>query len=305
MIPREPPRNSPIGFLYLPPYRVQGLSIAGEQTAIQIPELDICFDIGLCPRPALASPYVALSHGHMDHAAGLAYYYSQRQFQGMGAGTVICHSGLEQPIHNMMGAWVDLEGQRTPYNVVPLEPDGELKIKNNVYLRAFDTVHTSTSLGYVVVERRSKLRPELADRPQEELVKLKNEGHPITQTMEIPLVCFTGDTMWGDHFDRPDVLGAKILITECTFLEPGHRDRASVGRHLHLDDIIRLLDRSNAESVVLTHLSRRSNLGTIRQQIDEQIPSRHRPRVFLLMDQRTNRARYEKQVHAAEALQKS
>ena len=111
--------------------------------------------------------------------------------------------------------------------------------------------------------------------------------------------------MWGDHFERPDVLGAKILITECTFLEPGHRDRASVGRHLHLDDIIRLLDRSNAESVVLTHLSRRSNLGTIRQQIDEQIPSHHRSRVFLLMDQRANRARYEKQAQATEALHPS
>ena len=122
MIPREPPRNPQLGFLYLPPYRVQGLSIAGEQTAVQVPELDVCFDIGLCPRPALASPYVALSHGHMDHAAGLPYYYSQRHFQGMGVGTVICHKGLEQPIHQLMSAWVDLEDQRTPYKLVPLDP---------------------------------------------------------------------------------------------------------------------------------------------------------------------------------------
>ena len=90
------------------------------------------------------------------------------------------------------------------------------------------------------MERRSKLIPELVGQPQEKLVQMKNDGHPITQTREIPLVCFTGDTMWGEHFDRPDVLGSKILITECTFLEPEHRDRAGIGRHLHLDDIVQI-----------------------------------------------------------------
>ncbi|MFW6336606.1 MAG: hypothetical protein ACOC3G_05720, partial [Phycisphaeraceae bacterium] len=60
---------------------MQGLSVAGEESVVQVPELDIVFDIGLCPRPVLPSPYVALTHGHMDHAAGLSYYLSQRYFQ--------------------------------------------------------------------------------------------------------------------------------------------------------------------------------------------------------------------------------
>ncbi len=297
MIPREPPRRPQLGFLYLPPYRVQGLSVAGEETVVQIPELDVCFDIGLCPRPALASPYVALTHGHMDHSAGLAYYYSQRHFQGMGVGTVVCHPDLEAPIHNIMNAWVDLEGQRTPFQLMPLAPDGELEIKNNIYLRAFATLHTPSSLGYVVLERRSKLKPELVGQPQEKIVELKKKGQEITQTREIPLVCFTGDTMWGPHFDRSDVQNAKILITECTFLEPDHRDRAGVGRHLHLDDVIRLLELSTADAVVLTHMSRRTNLSEMRQQIERQIPADQRDRVHVLMDRRANRARYDRQTH--------
>src|SRR5690606_8497462 len=83
MIPREPPRRPQLGFLYAPPYRIQGISIAGEETVVHIPELDLCFDIGLAPRAVLPSKYVALSHGHMDHVAGIAYYFSQRNFQGM------------------------------------------------------------------------------------------------------------------------------------------------------------------------------------------------------------------------------
>lgn len=301
MLPKEPPKRPPLGFLFVPPYRVQGLSIAGEHSAVMVPELDVCFDIGVCPRAALPSPYVALSHAHMDHAAALSYYFSQRHFQGMGTGTLLCHTDIEPHIHGLMQAWVPLEEQRTPYNVIGMKPEDEHEIKNNIVLRAYATRHTVPSLGFIAIEKRSKLRSDLVGLEQEQLVELKQKGEQITQTHEIPLVCYTGDTAWGDHFERPDVLDAQILITECTFLDAAHRHRASVGKHLHLDHIITLLERSNAEAVILTHLSRRTHIGQARKVIDAAIPARHRDRLFLLMDTRTNRRRYEAQV--AEAAQ--
>ncbi|HUJ74375.1 MAG TPA: MBL fold metallo-hydrolase, partial [bacterium] len=261
---------------------------------IAAPELNVCFDIGKCPKDALAIDYVLLSHGHMDHSAGIAYYYSQRNFQGMGAGTVVCHPLIEKAIRGVMEAWVDLEAQRTPYNVIGLEADQEHEIKNHLFLRAFSTVHTVASLGFVVVEKRGKLRADLVGLPQEKLIELKSRGENITQVVEVPLVCYTGDTMWGPHFDRPDVLSAKILITECTFTEPGHRDRAMVGQHLHLDDVLRLLERSKAEAVVLTHLSRRTHMGEARKQIEETVKAEDRGRVYVLMDSRSTRRREEK-----------
>ncbi len=285
--PKEPPRSPSIGYLHIPPFRVQGLSIAGEESVVQIPELDVCFDIGRAPRIALTSNYVALTHGHMDHAAGLAYYYSQRSFQGMGEGTVICPKALEQPIHNLMRAWVDIEAQKTPYKVIGLEPEGEVEVKNHIFLRAFATLHTVPSLGYVLVEKRSKLKPEYVGLTQEQLVQLKASGKEITQIVEVPLVCYTGDTMWGPQFDRPDVRGAKILITECTFLEAGHRDRAAVGQHLHLDDIVKLLDICSAQAIVLTHMSRRTHMSEARREVDAAVPAKDRSRVFVLMDSRS------------------
>lgn len=299
MIPREPPRRPQMGFLFLPPLRVQGISIAGEESAVAVPELDLCFDIGLAPRAVLASKVVALTHGHMDHSAGIAYYFSQRHFQGMGVGTIVCHPALEKPIHNVMRAWVDLEAQRTPYKLIALPPDAELEIKNHHFLRAFATLHTVPSLGFVVIERRSKLKEQYAGLPQEQLVELKKRGEQITRQLEIPLVCYTGDTMKGSPFLRDDVRNARILITECTFLESGHKDRANVGRHLHLYDIVDLLETCNAEHVVLTHLSRRTHMGLVRQQLSRWIPDRHKHRVHVLMDSRTNRARYERQVAEA------
>lgn len=301
MIPRQPPRRPQLGFIYVPPLRVQGLSIAGEETVIQVPELDVCFDIGSTPKCALTSNFVALSHGHMDHAAGIAYYFSQRHFQGMAGGALICPPALEQPIHNIMQAWVGLEAQQTPYQVIPLPPGGEIEIKNNIFLRAFETKHTAPSQGYVVIERRSKLKPELQGQPQEKLIELKNAGEQITVTMEVPLVCYTGDTMMGPHFDREDVLESKILITECTFLEPGHRSKAAIGQHLHLDDIVEIVGKSKAEAIILTHLSRRTHMGKVNQWMREAIPAADRERVMLLMDGRANRDRYERQRAEAEA----
>ena len=67
MLPKRPPRDHRVGFIYSPPWRIQGISVGGEQTVIQVPELGVNFDIGLCPRIALASEFTALSHGHMDH----------------------------------------------------------------------------------------------------------------------------------------------------------------------------------------------------------------------------------------------
>jgi ribonuclease Z len=236
----------------------------------------------------------------MDHVAALSYYFSQRNFQGMGVGTVICPPALVDPIHNLMNAWVDIELQRTPYHVKPLEHEEELEIKNNHFLRAFKTVHTSPSMGYVINERRTKLRADLVGLPQEKLVELKQQGEQITQMREVPLVCYTGDTAWGEHFDRQDLLQAKILITECTFVEPDDHGRAAIGKHLHLRDIVRLVERSSAEAVILTHLSRRTNLDRARDQIAQALSPGDRERVFILMDHRSNHARYEQQLREAE-----
>src|SRR5262249_38889426 len=77
---------------------VIGYSVAGEETVIQIPELNVCFYIGRCPYFSLTSDYLCISHGHMDHLAGLPYYLSQRYFQGMKAGTVFLPRELERPV---------------------------------------------------------------------------------------------------------------------------------------------------------------------------------------------------------------
>jgi ribonuclease Z len=302
MLPKEPPKSGQVGFLYVPPYRVQGISIAGEQTCVQVPELDICFDIGLCPRIALPTPYVAISHGHMDHIAGLPYYFSQRVFQKIGVGKAVMHTALAKAVSAMMAAWAPVEAQRTPHEIIALEPDQQIQIKNNIFLRALEMRHTVPALGYAVVEKRSKLKPEFADLPQEKLRELKASGQDITRTLEIPLVAYTGDTEFGPNLFRDEFANAKIVIAESTFLEDDQESRADVGKHMHLHDIVKLLDVWKAEAVILIHLSRRTNMATSRLQLEKILGEEKSSRVHFLMDFRTNRLRYERQQLEAQAM---
>lgn len=296
MLPKPPPRETSLGFLFLPPYRVQGISIAGEATCIQIPEVDICFDMGSCPRAALASKYVALSHGHMDHVGGLAYYCSQRRFQGMGTGTIICDERIAPAVRGMLDGYHALEQQETPYDIITLAHDEQLRIKNNMSLRAFHTEHTAPSMGYCLIEHRTKLKPEYTDLPQEKLKELKSRGEEITRDLEIPLIAYLGDTAPGPHLVRDDVRKAKIIITECTFFDPGHRDRAKIGKHLHADDIAEWLSVAECEAMVLVHVSRRTHMGEARSQLAKVLGDENADRVFFLMDFRSNRERYERQL---------
>lgn len=296
MLPKPPPREGQLGFLYLPPYRVQGSSVAGEATVISVPELDVCFDMGWCPRAMLACKTVCISHGHMDHIGGLAYYCSQRYFQGMGEGTIVCDARIAPAIERMMAGYVELERQNTPYKLTAMKNNDEVPLKANIVLRAVEVEHTVPAMGYVCVEKRSKLKEELLGMPQEKLRELKDRGMEITRQLQIPLIAYMGDTAPGPHLVREDVRKAQIVICECTFTEADHIERAKVGMHMHAEAIAEWLRVLECEHLVLNHISRRTNLAAARKRIMELVGPEKAAKVHLLMDHRFNRERYERQV---------
>jgi ribonuclease Z len=299
MLPKPPPREATLGFLLCPPFRIYGESIAGEITTLMIPELDLGFDIGSCPRAMLSSKHLAITHGHMDHIGALAYYCSQRRFQGMGDAKIVCDERIAPAIRTMMDGFSDLEGQRTPYTLIPVQPDQPVEIKNNILLRGFKAEHTCPAFGYTVAEKRTKLKTEFLGLPQEKLKELKESGTDITYSFEVPLITYTGDTAPGAHLLREDVRKSQIIISECTFFEPDHKERAKVGMHMHIDDIAEWLRVVECQYLVLVHISRRTDMMYARKRIAEVAGPKNAEKVLFLMDYRANKARYEGQLIAA------
>lgn len=265
-------------------YTVVGYSVAGEETVIQVPELNVCFDIGRCPYFALTSDIVCITHGHMDHLAGLAYYLSQRHFQGMKPGKVIVPREIYRAVDNLLRCWRDVERQGTPYELIPLSAGETYEVRKDFAIRAVQTHHAGASLGYVLISVREKLKPEYHGIDGAELARMKQQGVEIQYRLEVPLVAGVGDTSIGPVFDNPDVQNAEILLTEITFFEQGHKARAKVGRHMHVDHFVQVLPKLKNQHIVITHVSRRTGMGKAIRTLTRLVGPEQMQRIHFLMD---------------------
>jgi ribonuclease Z len=220
----------------------------------------------------------------MDHAAGLAYYFSQRAFVGNAPGTMLMPTPLVRWAKAIMAAWAGMEGHPSPANILPMEPGQEYTLRRGLIVRAFAVNHAAPSLGYSLIEVRRKLKPELLDKPQHELIALKNQGVQIQYPLEVPLVAFCGDTAPGDFLLLPHVRNARVLVLECTFLEPDHLRRARAGFHLHASDLPPLLAQLNNQAILLTHLTRRTSLRQARHLLEQTLPTEIMQKIHFLME---------------------
>ena len=85
------------------------------------------------------------------------------------------------------------------------------------------TCHTLPSVGYVVWDRRRKLKHEFQGLPGDKIRDLRLSGVDVTQEIRTPLVAYLGDSS-PEGLDRcPAMFEAMILITELTFVAHSHR----------------------------------------------------------------------------------
>ena len=262
---------------------VIGYSVAGEETVVAIPKLDVCFDIGKAPDQFISINHVLLTHGHMDHAAGFAYYLSQRNFCGQSAGTILAPKNLLTPMRQIIDAWSRLDGNRIPARLVGVKPGDEYQIKPNLFARVFPTKHSKGSVGYSVIEKRKKLKSEYAGLTSRQIVELKKQGTEIDYTLEIPIATYIGDTQYVDFSQLNYIVESKILIAECTFYEDEHSGRAEAGKHMHIDEFTTLLNKLQNEYIIVTHTTQRTPMHEIRKILKNALPKDKYDRITLLM----------------------
>ena len=52
---------------------------------------------------------------------------------------------------------------------------------------------------------------------------------------------YTGDTAIGRFLDLDFIRKSRAVVLECTFFDPEHVSRARAGRHIHVEDLQRVL----------------------------------------------------------------
>ncbi|GMV96719.1 MAG: hypothetical protein AMXMBFR83_10800 [Phycisphaerae bacterium] len=264
---------------------IQGHSVAGEETVVIVPEFNVAFDIGRGPREAVLMDTLCLTHGHMDHAAGLAYYFSQRHFQGMPPGTLLVHRKLAPAVEQLMQVWGQIEGHVSPGRIVGVDEDEDFELNRQLVVRPFRVRHPGPCLGFSIVEVRKKLKPEYAACAGPQIAALKKQGQAVEYRLEIPRVAYCGDSMIGNFLDNDHVRNAEVLLFECTFYEAEHVERARLGAHLHVNDLPELMERVRNPHVVLIHVTRRTPLGEAKRAVARILGREDLERVSFLMDQ--------------------
>jgi len=101
--------------------------------------------------------------------------------------------------------------------------------------------------------------------------------------MELPLIAYLGDTRSIPIDSHPLLPQCRVLICECTFLTPEHRERAEKTMHLHLDELPIVLKLFESEHIVLTHFSRRYTPETIPKLVHSVLSPADCSRVQLLI----------------------
>ena len=188
MTPDRPVDNAPYYTLKHDGLTVEGWSRAAVQSYWRVPELNIGFDLGAQPWDFMGTPTWFVSHTHLDHIAALPVYVARRRMMKMEPPTIYVPEEAVEDVQMLMRVMQRLDkGRQTPdcirgikagdevelgrnhvvtafttdYTGITADeiPDEELEAPDHV-VTVFNTVHTIPSRGFVVYEKRKKLKKE-------------------------------------------------------------------------------------------------------------------------------------------------
>ncbi len=258
---------------------VFGRSRAGEESYYRLPTLRSALEIGRCPESLVPVPNVFVTHAHLDHAAGVAAYASQRTLHEMEPGRVFLPERAVEDFRTIVDLHRRLEGvERYRAELIGVSAGARVRIRGDLFVRAFAGRHRVPTVGYTFFESKRKLRKELREMPGDRLAQLRASGEEIAELVETPILAYPGDSTPEIFEAEPGIFRARVLILECTFLRAGDEERARRFSHLHLRDIAARAKDFENELVVLTHFSARYGREEIRALLEAGLPPSLRER---------------------------
>lgn len=252
---------------------VEGYSRAAVQTYWRIPELKIGFDLGAHPWDFMGTPTWLITHTHLDHVAALPVYVARRRMMKMEPPTIYLPAEAIEDVRRLLLVMQRLDRGRMVCQLNGVSPGQEISLSREHVVTVFSTAHTIPSVGYLVWERRNKLKEEYLGLPGDKIRDLRLAGTEVTREVRTPLVAYTGDTSPAGLDKTPAIYEAKILITELSFIRPNHRrEKIHKFGHMHLDDFIERADMFKNELIICSHFSTRYHPQEVRRLLESKMP---------------------------------
>jgi ribonuclease Z len=251
---------------------VEGYSRAAVQSYWRVPELKVGFDLGAQPWDFMGTQNWFISHTHLDHIAALPVYVARRRMMKMEPPRIFVPAEGFDDVRRLMQIMQRLDRGRQICDLVSVEPGQEIELSREHVVTVWPTVHTIPSVGFVVWERRNKLKEEYIGLTGEQIRDLRLGGTPVTREIRMPLVAYTGDTSPAGLDACPAAYECKILITELSFIRKSHRrDKIHKFGHMHLDDFLEREHLFKNEVIIAGHFSTRYHPNEVFKLLDAKL----------------------------------
>lgn len=274
--------NLPVRSLQHRDLTIEGYSRAAVQSYWRIPELKLGFDLGGSPWDFMNLPTIFITHAHLDHMAALPVYVARRRMMKMEPPVIYLPEEVREDAERLLRVWQRLDRGRMVCQLIGVTPGQEIELSRDHVVTAFPTKHTVPSLGYIVWQRRKKLKPEFQKLTGDQIRDLRLSGIEVSAEVRTPLVAYTGDTAPPGLDACEDLYRAQVLISELTFFRPEHRkEKIHKFGHLHLDDLLDRAARFQNELIILMHFSTRYPESQIERAVIRRFPAELRDRLRL------------------------
>ncbi len=264
------------------PFTIRGVSVGGVYTSLAVPELGVVFDAGISPRSAGGVDNILLSHGHADHVGALPALLGIRALHGKTRPPrVFMPAEIVDDLQAALAALSKLQRFPLEIEAIGMNPGDDVELRGDLRVRAVRTFHPVPSLAYILTRRVTKLRAEFRGLPGAEIAARRAAGEPMTEHEDRLELAYATDTLVSVLDHSPDLLKARVLVMECTFLDTRKTlEAARAGCHVHLDEVIERAERFENDHVVLMHLSQLYRPDEVAGILDARVPPALRSRII-------------------------
>ncbi|MFO0810302.1 MAG: MBL fold metallo-hydrolase [Gemmataceae bacterium] len=281
-VANRPVDNAPYLSVHHAGMTIEGYARAAVQSYFRVPELKLGFDLGGQPWDFMGTPTWLVTHAHLDHIAALPVYVARRRMMKMEPPVIYLPNEVIEEVRRLLLVFQRLDRGRMNCELRGIAAGDEVELSRDHVLTAWATTHTVPSRGYLVWDRRRKLKEEYAGLRGDQIRDLRLGGTEVTREVRTPLLAYTGDTSPAGLDACPPAYDAKVLITEMSFIRPNHRrEKIHKFGHMHLDDFLERADRFKNELIVAAHFSTRYHAREVRKYVEPRLPPGLRERVKL------------------------
>jgi ribonuclease Z len=247
------------------------LTISGYSTALFstwyfVEELGVLFDAGdgviaNLLQKSRKIKHVFISHADRDHLTGLIQL---NQLNARAGFPKMYYPKDARSIRTLEAFSKEFDDQVESTEWIPLTEGQEIEIKKDIIVTPIKNHHVASpdsilkSTGYLVQNRKYKLKQQYLHLSQKEIIALRNDlgEKNLTEEVRVNVLGYSGDTpvenfsVWNN---------TETLIHEATFLNKKEISDNDTRRNKHsvLEDVLIAASSANIKNLIIGHISSR------------------------------------------------